>query len=58
MKKNKIGVDRFYHNICNISEPINPRDALFGGRTNPNANSFVYDKRVIVENFETLPCGF
>ena len=21
-------------NICNISEPINPRDALFGGRTN------------------------
>ena len=24
----------FIKNICNISEPINPRDALFGGRTN------------------------
>ena len=24
----------FLKNICNISDPINPRDALFGGRTN------------------------
>ena len=33
-KKNNFELVYFLTNICNISEPINPRDALFRGRTN------------------------
>ena len=33
-KKIDTELDFFIKNICNISEAINPRDALFGGRTN------------------------
>jgi hypothetical protein len=33
-KKNDNNLQQFLKNICNISDSINPRNALYGGRTN------------------------
>lgn len=33
-KLNSVDMRFFLRNQCNLSEPINPRDSLFGGRTN------------------------